>query len=100
MYLKPDVTAEQKATIEKDLDENPEVKENGVTFVDQDETFEEFKRLFADQEQLLDTVTADVLPTVVQGRAPGSRTPTSSRRSGTSSRARRASTRSCSPSRW
>jgi cell division transport system permease protein len=60
VYLQPQVTEEQKASIQKDLDDNPDVRE--YTFVDQDETFEEFKRLFQNSPQLVETVTPEILP--------------------------------------
>jgi cell division transport system permease protein len=60
VYLKPEVSAEQRASIQKDLDDNPEVKE--THFVDQDATYEEFKRLFATSPQLVDSVSPEVLP--------------------------------------
>src|SRR3954449_11053178 len=43
VYLNPDVAPEQKTSIEKDLNDNPEVKK--VEYVDQDATYQEFKRL-------------------------------------------------------
>jgi cell division transport system permease protein len=60
VYLTPGHTEEQRASIERDLLENPDVRE--AAFVDQDETYEEFKRLFAESPQFIDAVTADVLP--------------------------------------
>ncbi len=60
VYLQPTVTEDQKASIEKDLGDNPDVK--SATFVNQDETFEEFKRLFSNSPQLVETVTPDILP--------------------------------------
>ena len=60
VYMNPDVTPEQKASIEKDLADNPEVKK--ADYVDQDATYEEFKRLFASSPQLVETVSPDVLP--------------------------------------
>ncbi len=60
VYLQPKVTDEQKASIQRDLESNPDVKK--AIFVDQDQTYEEFKRLFASSPQLLDTVTAEILP--------------------------------------
>ena len=58
VYLKPDSTAEQRASVAKDLDDNPEVKK--FNFVDQDETYREFKQLFKDSPQLIDTVSPDI----------------------------------------
>jgi cell division transport system permease protein len=60
VYLQPKVTEEQKASVERDLDDNPDVRE--ATFVDQDETYEEFRRLFADSPQLVETVEPSILP--------------------------------------
>ena len=51
VYMNPDVSPEQKASIEKDLADNPEVKD--AKYVDQDDTYEEFKRLFATSPQLM-----------------------------------------------
>ena len=60
VYLDPQVTQEQRASIQRDLEDNPEVKT--ATFVDQDETYEEFKRLFQDSPQLIETVSPEILP--------------------------------------
>ncbi len=60
VYLQPDVTQEQRASIEKDLVDNPDVKT--ATFVNQDETYEEFKRLFQDSQQLVESVSPEILP--------------------------------------
>ena len=62
VYLQPTATQDQKASIQRALESNPEVKDNGVTYVDQDATYQEFKRLFGDSPQLVETVTADILP--------------------------------------
>jgi cell division transport system permease protein len=60
VYLKPDATTQQRQSLAKDLEANPEVKK--YTFVDQDETYREFKQLFKDSPQLIDTVSPDILP--------------------------------------
>jgi cell division transport system permease protein len=60
VYLDPQVSQEQLASIRRDLEENPEVKT--ATFVDQDETYQEFKRLFQDSPQLIETVSPEILP--------------------------------------
>jgi cell division transport system permease protein len=64
VYLQPTITEDQKASIRKDLEDNPEVRE--ATFVDQDKTFEEFKRLFQNSPQLVETVTPEILPPSVR----------------------------------
>ncbi|MEX2293784.1 MAG: permease-like cell division protein FtsX [Acidimicrobiales bacterium] len=60
VYLQPQITEDQKASVQRDLDSNPDVK--SFTFVNQDETYEEFKRLFQNSPQLVETVTPDILP--------------------------------------
>jgi cell division transport system permease protein len=60
VYLQPTSTQEQRDSVERDLLDNPDVDE--IIFVDQDETLAEFERLFAGQDQLIETVTADILP--------------------------------------
>jgi cell division transport system permease protein len=60
VYLQPQVTADQKDSVQRDLDDNPDVRD--YTYVNQDETFEEFKRLFANSPQLVDSVTPEILP--------------------------------------
>ena len=60
VYLQPDVTAAQTASIKKQLESSPDVKR--ATYVNQDETYQEFKRLFKDTPQLVESVDAKVLP--------------------------------------
>jgi cell division transport system permease protein len=60
VYLQPQITVDQKTSIEKDLNDNPDVKD--FNFVDQDATYDEFKRLFQNSPQLVETVTPEILP--------------------------------------
>ncbi len=60
VYLQPEVTEDQKASIEGDLNANPDVKD--ITYVDQDATYDEFVELFGDSPQLVETVTPEILP--------------------------------------
>jgi cell division transport system permease protein len=60
VYMNPQVTVDQRESIERDLVENPDVVR--AEYVDQDETYEEFKRLFQDSPQLIDTVSPEILP--------------------------------------
>jgi len=62
VYLQPTATQEQKDSIQRDLEANPDVKDNGITYVDQDATYDEFVRLFGDSPQLVETVTPEILP--------------------------------------
>ncbi|MET0902166.1 MAG: permease-like cell division protein FtsX [Acidimicrobiales bacterium] len=60
VFLQPESTQEQKDSVRADLEANPDVRD--VTYVDQDETYEEFKRIFEGQTQLIETVSPEVLP--------------------------------------
>ena len=60
VFLQPESTQEQKDSVQADLEANPDVRE--VTYVDQDETYEEFKKIFEGQTQLIETVSPEVLP--------------------------------------
>ena len=60
VYMQPTSDATQRKSIEDDLRANPDVKD--ITYVDQDATYQEFKRLFGDSPQLVETVTPDILP--------------------------------------
>ena len=60
VYLNPDSDQTQQDSVRRDLDANPDVER--IEFVNQDETYEEFKRLFNDSPQLVETITPEVLP--------------------------------------
>jgi cell division transport system permease protein len=60
VYLQPEAPQEQMDSVQRDLEANPDVER--IEFVNQDETYEEFKDLFGDSPQLVETVTAEILP--------------------------------------
>ncbi len=60
VYLRPDASQEVIDSIGKSLRENPDVER--ADFVNKDETLTEFRRLFKDSRQLLESITADILP--------------------------------------
>jgi cell division transport system permease protein len=60
VFVNPTATQDQIAAVDKALKGSPEIE--SVTFVDQQAAFEEFKTLFANQPELVDTVTPDILP--------------------------------------
>ncbi len=60
VYLQPDASQEVIDSIGKSLRENPDVER--ADFVNKDETLVEFRRLFKDSRQLLESITADILP--------------------------------------
>jgi cell division transport system permease protein len=60
VFLQPESTQQQKDSVKADLEANPDVRE--VHYVDQDDTYEEFKKIFEGQTQLIETVSPEVLP--------------------------------------
>jgi cell division transport system permease protein len=60
VYLNPTVSPEQKASVQKSLTDNPGVKT--TSFVGEDATYEEFKRLFEDSPQIVQSVKPGDLP--------------------------------------
>ncbi len=60
VYLQPDASQEVIDSVGKSLRDNPDVER--AEFVNKDETLVEFRRLFKDSRQLLESITADILP--------------------------------------
>ena len=60
VFLQPDVTPDQADAVGRELQANPDVKD--VKFVDKQQAYEEFKLLFRNSPELVDTVTPDILP--------------------------------------
>src|SRR5262245_36618206 len=60
VFINPGATPEQVGAVDKALKDSPEVEK--LTYVDQKQAFEEFRSLFANQPELIDTVTPDILP--------------------------------------
>ena len=60
VFLNPNATQDQVQAVDRDLKDSTEIEK--VTFVDQNAAYEEFKQLFAGQQDLLESVTPDVLP--------------------------------------
>lgn len=61
VYVEPDISEEQLAEVRRSLDENPGV--NKATYVDREETYADFRRLFEGQDTMLENITAADLPT-------------------------------------
>ena len=99
VFLQPDVDPGAEG-LGASATSRPTPTSREVTYVDQDETYEEFKRIFEGQTQLIETVSPEVLPAVVPRRArhQGPRRGAGARRAVPGQG--RASTRWCSPSRW
>jgi cell division transport system permease protein len=60
VFLQPDVTQDQADAVGRELRANPDVKD--VKFVDKQQAYQEFKLLFRNSPELVDTVTPDILP--------------------------------------
>lgn len=60
VYLQPTIQQDLEESIERDLEDHPDIER--FDYVDQDETYEEFRRLFADSPQLIETVDPSILP--------------------------------------
>lgn len=61
VFMQPDATEAQMDAMAGALDSNPQVKE--VQFTDQEAAFEEFRRMFANQPDMVEVMTPEVLPT-------------------------------------
>lgn len=60
VFLNPEAAEAQTEAVQRSLEDSPQVE--SFTYVDQEATFEEFKDLFADSPQIVDTVGPEVLP--------------------------------------
>ena len=60
IFMNPGVTDPQSKAVEAQLAKMPEVKK--YTYVDQDAAYTEFKRMFANEPDMIDSVTAKDLP--------------------------------------
>jgi cell division transport system permease protein len=61
IFMEPDIQPAQRAALEQSLDKNPEVKR--FEYVSKKAAFEDFKRLFHDQPEMISAVNPDILPT-------------------------------------
>jgi cell division transport system permease protein len=61
VYMQPRVEDAQLKSVESDLRDSPDVKE--IEYVDLDETWEEFKRLYREQPNIVETIDRSALPT-------------------------------------
>jgi cell division transport system permease protein len=61
VYVNPDISDAQLAEVRTSLETNPLVAE--ATYIDRDETYADFRRLFEGQDTMLENVRAEDLPT-------------------------------------
>ena len=60
VYMKPDATKDQMDAIDRELSRAPDVERH--EFVSQEEAYEEFKVLFGNSPDMVENITAEVLP--------------------------------------
>src|SRR6478735_3985222 len=60
VYLRTDATTDQIQSVERDLEDSPEVA--SFKYFNQQDSYEEFKRLFADSPEMVDSVRPEDLP--------------------------------------
>lgn len=60
VYMNPTANQEQIDSVRSSLEDNPQVA--SVDFLDEDATFKEFQRLFADQPEFVSAIKPDELP--------------------------------------
>lgn len=60
VFLNPDATQDQIDIVGRELRDSPEVE--SVIYVDKQAAYEEFKNLFADSPEMIDTVDPNILP--------------------------------------
>ena len=60
VYLRPDITEPQRTALEGKIKNNPEVKE--YRYLTHEDAYEEFKKLFQDEPDIVSAVTPETLP--------------------------------------
>jgi cell division transport system permease protein len=63
VFMKADAAQEQIDAVGRDLRANPQVQADKLRFVDKQAAYEEFKRLYPDTPELVNTLTPDMMPT-------------------------------------
>jgi cell division transport system permease protein len=61
VFMNPEATQEQIGAVESNLQENPQVKT--IKFFTKDQAYDEFKRLYPDSPELVETLTPEQMPT-------------------------------------
>jgi cell division transport system permease protein len=63
VFMNPDATQDQIDAVGRDLRANPQVQADKLRFFDKQMAYEEFKRLFPDTPELVNTMTPELMPT-------------------------------------
>ena len=61
VYVDPDISKAELKAVEKSLTENPAVKK--ITYVNREQTYAQFKKLFKGQKAVLENAGPEILPT-------------------------------------
>ena len=64
VFMNPDASEEQIDAVERNLEDSPEVA--AQTYVDKEAAYDEFQEIFSDTPELVESVTADDLPSSYQ----------------------------------
>ena len=62
IFLKADITDEQRSALDGELRADPLVAEGGVTYESREEAYENFRQLYRDSPDLVESVKPDTLP--------------------------------------
>jgi|SoiMetStandDraft_5_1073268.scaffolds.fasta_scaffold64278_1 cell division transport system permease protein len=62
IFLKADITDEQRSALDQELRADPLVATNGVTYESREEAYNNFKQLYRDSPDLVESVKPDTLP--------------------------------------
>ena len=62
IFLKADITDEQRSSLDQELRADPLVATNGVTYESREEAYNNFKQLYRDSPDLVESVKPDTLP--------------------------------------
>jgi cell division transport system permease protein len=62
IFLKADITDEQRSALDQQLRADPLVATNGVTYESREEAYNNFKQLYRDSPDLVESVKPDTLP--------------------------------------
>jgi cell division transport system permease protein len=63
VFMKADAAPEQIDAVGRDLADNPQVQADKLRFFDKQAAYEEFKRLYPDTPELVNTLTPEMMPT-------------------------------------
>jgi cell division transport system permease protein len=63
VFMKPDAGQDQIDAVDRDLKDNPQVASDKVRFLDKQQAYEEFKRLYPDTPELVNALTPAQMPT-------------------------------------